>query len=38
MHGAAWTRLLETVAMARKQAADQGLTDELLEELLADGS
>jgi prevent-host-death family protein len=36
MRGAAWTRLFETMAMARKQAAERGLTDELLEELLAD--
>jgi prevent-host-death family protein len=36
MRGAAWTRLLETMAEARKQAAERGLTDELLEELLAD--
>jgi hypothetical protein len=32
MRGAAWTRLLETVATARKQAAERGLTDELLDD------
>jgi antitoxin Phd len=38
MRGAAWSRLLDTVATARKQAAERGLTDELLDELLADES
>jgi prevent-host-death family protein len=38
MRGAAWTRLFETVATAQKQAAGRGLTDELLDELLADES
>ena len=30
MRGAAWKRLSETIATARKQAAERGLTDELL--------
>ena len=30
MRGAAWTGLFETVATARKRAAERGLTDELL--------
>jgi antitoxin Phd len=38
MRGAAWTRLLETMATARKQATERGLTDELLDELLVDES
>lgn len=38
MRGAAWKRLSETMATARKQAAERGLTDELLDELLADES
>jgi prevent-host-death family protein len=38
MRGAAWKRLLETMARAHKQAAERGLTDELLDELLADES
>jgi PHD/YefM family antitoxin component YafN of YafNO toxin-antitoxin module len=38
MRAAAWTRLFETAATARKQAAERGLTDELLDELLADES
>jgi prevent-host-death family protein len=38
MRGAAWTRLSGTIATARKQAAERGLTDELLDELLADES
>jgi prevent-host-death family protein len=38
MRGAAWKRLSETMATARRQAAERGLTDELLDELLADES
>jgi len=38
MRGVAWERLFETMAAARKQAAERGLTDELLDELLADES
>jgi prevent-host-death family protein len=38
MRGAAWKRLFDTVATARKEAAGRGLTDELLDELLADES
>ncbi|HZA65772.1 MAG TPA: type II toxin-antitoxin system Phd/YefM family antitoxin [Geminicoccaceae bacterium] len=38
MRGAAWKRLFETMATARKDAAGRGLTDELLDELLADES
>lgn len=38
MRGAAWKRLFETMATARKEAAGRGLTDELLAELLADES
>lgn len=38
MRGVAWTRLSETMAMAQKQAAERGLTDELLDQLLADES
>ena len=38
MRGAAWKRLFETMATARKEAAGRGLTDELLDELLADES
>ena len=34
MRGAAWTRLSETIAVARNQAAERGLTDEQLDELL----
>jgi prevent-host-death family protein len=30
MRGAAWKRLFETMATARKEAAGRGLTDELL--------
>jgi prevent-host-death family protein len=30
MRGAAWKRLFETMATARKQAAERGKTDELL--------
>jgi hypothetical protein len=32
MRGAAWKRLSETMATARKQAAERGLTDELLDD------
>lgn len=35
---AAWDRLFEAMAVAQRQAAERGLTDELLEELLADES
>ena len=38
MRGAAWKRLFETMATARQEAAGRGLTDELLDELLADES
>jgi prevent-host-death family protein len=38
MRGSAWQRLFETMAAARKQAAERGLTDRLLEDLLADES
>jgi antitoxin Phd len=38
MRGAAWKRLLDTMTRARKDAAERGLTDELLDELLADES
>jgi antitoxin Phd len=38
LRGAAWNRLSETMDAARKQAAGRGLTDELLDELLADES
>ena len=34
----AWQRLLDTVVKARKEAAGRGLTDERLDELLADES
>jgi antitoxin Phd len=36
MRGAAWNRLSETIALARNQAAERGLTGELLDQLLAD--
>jgi hypothetical protein len=32
MWGAAWKRPSETMATARKQAAERGLTDELLDQ------
>jgi antitoxin Phd len=35
MRGAAWKRLSETMATARTEAAERGLTDEVLDELLA---
>ena len=38
LRGAAWQRLFETMAPARKEAARRGLTDERLDELLADES
>jgi antitoxin Phd len=38
LRGAAWNRLAETMDAARKQAAGRGLTDELLDQLLADDS
>jgi hypothetical protein len=38
MRGAAWEGLLATMETARKEAAGRGLTDELLDELLADES
>jgi antitoxin Phd len=38
MRGAAWKRLFETTATARKDAAGRGLTDELLDELLTNDS
>ncbi|HZA65892.1 MAG TPA: hypothetical protein VE592_03030 [Geminicoccaceae bacterium] len=36
MWAAAWKRLLETTATARKRAAGRGLTDRLLPDLRAD--
>ena len=36
LRGVAWDRLAETMALAGRQAQDRGLTDELLESLLAD--
>jgi antitoxin Phd len=36
LRGAAWQRLFETMETARQEAAGRGLTDELLDELLAD--
>ncbi len=38
LRGAAWQRLFETLETARQAAAGRGLTDELLEELLANES
>ncbi|MGH6904392.1 MAG: type II toxin-antitoxin system Phd/YefM family antitoxin [Geminicoccaceae bacterium] len=38
MRGAAWKRVFETMATARKEAAGRGMTDELLDDLLADES
>jgi prevent-host-death family protein len=38
MRGAAWRRLTETMEVARREAADRGLTDEQLDALLADES
>jgi len=36
--GVAWDRLGDTVISARRQAAEKGLTDDMLAELLADES
>jgi antitoxin Phd len=38
MRGAAWERLFGTIETARREAAERGLTDELLDELLDDES
>ena len=38
LRGAAWDRLEATMSKARNDARDRGLTDELLESLLADES
>jgi antitoxin Phd len=38
MRGTAWQRLSQTMATARKEAAERGLSDELLDQLLADES
>jgi prevent-host-death family protein len=38
MRGAAWQRLRETMAAARREATERGLTDEQLDALLADES
>ncbi len=38
LRGAGWTRLLETMATAREQAAARGLTDDMLDQLLIDES
>lgn len=38
MRGAAWKRLFDTLAAACSEAAERGLTDERLDELLADES
>jgi len=38
MRGQGWQRLLDTMATARRESAEHGLTDERLEELLADES
>ena len=38
LRGVAWQRMFETMAMARQHAAERGLTDEVLAELLADES
>jgi prevent-host-death family protein len=38
MRGAAWKRLAATMEAARREAAERGLTDERLDELLADES
>ncbi|TVQ37756.1 MAG: type II toxin-antitoxin system Phd/YefM family antitoxin [Geminicoccaceae bacterium] len=38
MRGAAWQRLGETMAAARHEASDRGLTDEQLDALLTDES
>ena len=38
MRGTGWRRLLDTMAAARTEAVERGLTDERLDELLADES
>jgi antitoxin Phd len=38
VRGATWQRLFDTMTTARKRAAGRGLTDERLDELLADES
>jgi len=38
MRGTAWQRLTQTMATARKEAAERGLSDELLDQLLANES
>ena len=38
MRGQGWQRLLDTMATVRGEAAERGLTEERLEELLADES
>ena len=38
LRGAAWSRLAATMARARREAQEQGLTDDGLEALLADES
>jgi prevent-host-death family protein len=38
MRGAAWQRLADTMASARRVATERGLTDERLDELLGDES
>jgi prevent-host-death family protein len=38
LRGAAWQRIAETMATAHRQAAERGLTDEVLAQLLADES
>lgn len=38
IRGTAWRRLRETMRVARQDAAERGLTDERLDELLADES
>ena len=38
LRGTGWRRLLDTMAAARTEAVERGLTDERLDELLADES
>lgn len=38
LRGASWDRLAATMARARRQAQERGLTDEVVEALLADES
>ena len=38
LRGTAWDRLAATMARARHQAQERGLTDEVVEALLVDGS